>query len=172
MDIFLIIVGILCLLTGLAGCVLPVLPGVPLAYGGMLLLHITDRVQFSTTQLLVWLGIVIVIQVLDYFIPLLGTKYTGGTKWGTRGCLIGTIVGLFFMPWGIILGPFLGAVVGELLHDRNDRAKALRVGFGSFLSFIVGTGIKLIVSIGILVHVIADTFPAVREWVADTIAAV
>ena len=87
MDIFLIIVGILCLLTGLAGCVLPVLPGVPLAYGGMLLLHITDRVQFTTTQLLVWLGIVVIIQVLDYFIPLLGTKYTGGTKWGTRGCL-------------------------------------------------------------------------------------
>ena len=144
MDIFLIIVGILCLLTGLAGCVLPVLPGVPLAYGGMLLLHITDRVQFTTTQLLVWLGIVVIIQVLDYFIPLLGTKYTGGTKWGTRGCLVGTIIGLFFMPWGIILGPFIGAVVGELLGGR-ETAQALKSGRGSVLGFLLGTVLKCVV---------------------------
>ena len=132
------------LLTGLAGCVLPVLPGVPLAYGGMLLLHITDRVQFTTTQLLVWLGIVVIIQVLDYFIPLLGTKYTGGTKWGTRGCLVGTIIGLFFMPWGIILGPFIGAVVGELLGGR-ETAQALKSGLGSVLGFLLGTVLKCVV---------------------------
>lgn len=144
MDIFLIIVGILCLLTGLAGCVLPVLPGVPLAYGGMLLLHLTDRVQFSTTQLLVWLAIVVVIQVLDYFIPLVGTKYAGGTKWGTRGCLVGTLVGLFFMPWGIILGPFLGAVLGELLGGRKA-AEALKSGLGSMLGFLLGTVLKCVV---------------------------
>ena len=141
MDIFLIIVGILCLLTGLAGCILPVLPGVPLAYGGLLLLHLTDRVQFSAAQLLVWLLVVAVIQVLDYFIPLLGTKYTGGTKWGTRGCLAGTIVGLFFMPWGIILGPFLGAVAGELLGGR-ETAQALKSGLGSVLGFLLGTVLK------------------------------
>ena len=117
------------------------LPGVPLAYGGLLLLHLTDRVQFSAAQLLVWLLVVAVIQVLDYFIPLLGAKYTGGTKWGTRGCLVGTIVGLFFMPWGIILGPFLGAVAGELLGGR-ETAQALKSGLGSVLGFLLGTVLK------------------------------
>ena len=115
MDILLIILGALCLLGGLAGCILPMLPGPPLAYAGLLLLHFTEQVQFSTTQLLVWLGIVIVIQVLDYFVPLLGAKYSGSTRWGTRGCLVGTIVGLFFMPWCIIVSPLPGRAIGELL---------------------------------------------------------
>lgn len=106
MDILLIILGILCLLAGLAGCILPALPGPPLAYGGMLLLHFTDRVQFGTTQLVVWLVLVIVVQVLDYFVPLLGAKYSGGSRWGERGCLAGTIAGLFFMPWASSSVPF------------------------------------------------------------------
>lgn len=144
MDILLIILGALCLLTGLAGCILPMLPGPPLAYAGLLLLHFTDKVQFSLTQLLVWLGIVIVIQVLDYFVPLLGAKYSGSTKWGTRGCLIGTVIGLFFLPWGIILGPFLGAVIGELLGGR-ETAQALKSGLGSVLGFLLGTVVKCIV---------------------------
>ena len=95
MDILLIVLGILCLVGGLAGCVLPMLPGPPLAYAGMLLLHFTDRVQFTPTQLLVWLVLVAVVQALDYFVPLLGTKYSGGSKWGTRGSLVGTVIGLF-----------------------------------------------------------------------------
>ena len=71
------------------------------------------KAQFSTTQLLLWLAAVVLVQILDYFVPMLGSKYSGGSRWGTRGCLIGTIVGLFFMPWGIILGPFLGAFAGD-----------------------------------------------------------
>ena len=71
MEIILIILGIICLVVGLLGCVLPMLPGPPVAYAAMLLLHCTERVQFSTAQLLIWLAIVIVVQVLDYFIPLI-----------------------------------------------------------------------------------------------------
>ena len=141
---FLLILGALCLLTGLAGCILPMLPGPPLAYAGLLLAHFTDRVQFSTAQLLVWLGLVIVIQVLDYVVPLLGAKYSGSSKWGTRGCLVGTVVGLFFLPWGIILGPFIGAVVGELLGGR-ETAQALKSGLGSVVGFLLGTVAKCIV---------------------------
>ena len=141
MDILLIILGALCLLGGLAGCILPMLPGPPLAYAGLLLLHFTEQVQFSTTQLLVWLGIVIVIPVLDYFVPLLGAKYSGSTRWGTRGCLVGPIVGLFFMPWGIILGPFLGAVIGELLGGRQT-GEALKSGLGAVIGFLLGTVLK------------------------------
>ena len=81
MDILFIIIGILCLLIGLAGCFLPVIPGPPVAYAGLLLLHFTDKVQYSTTQLLLWLLLVIILQVLDYFIPMLGSKYSGGTRW-------------------------------------------------------------------------------------------
>ena len=141
MDIVLIILGIFCLVGGLAGCILPMLPGPPLAYAGMLLLHFTDQVQFTTTQLLVWLALVAVIQALDYFVPLLGTKYSGGSKWGNRGCLVGTVVGLFFMPWGIIVGPFLGAFIGELLGGR-ETMQALKSGFGSLVGFLVGTVLK------------------------------
>ena len=134
MDILFIIIGILCLLTGLAGCFLPVIPGPPVAYAGLLLLHFTDKVQYSTTQLLLWLLLVIILQVLDYFIPMLGSKYSGGTRWGTRGCLAGTIIGLFFMPWGIVLGPFLGAFIGELLGGKETR-QALKSGMGSLFWF-------------------------------------
>lgn len=140
-DIILIILGILCLLVGLTGCILPALPGPPLSYAALLLLHFTDKVQFSTTQLVVWLIVVVVIQVLDYFVPMLGSKYTGGTRWGTRGCMAGTLVGLFFMPWGIILGPFLGAFIGELLGG-SDKKLALKSGIGSLVGFLLGTVLK------------------------------
>lgn len=143
MDILLITIGALCLLAGLAGCILPAVPGPPVAYAGLLLLHFTDRVQYSTTQLLLWLLIVIIVQVLDYIVPILGSKYSGGTRWGTRGCLIGTIIGLFFMPWGIILGPFLGAFIGELFGGR-ETGQALKSGVGSLLGFLFGTILKCV----------------------------
>lgn len=143
MDVVLIILGILCLLGGLAGCLLPVLPGPPLAYAGLLLLHFTDRVQFTAPELMIWLGIVVLIQILDYVVPLIGTRCSGGSKWGTRGCFIGTIAGLFFMPWGLVAGPFLGAFIGEMLGGM-DAVKALRSGFGSLLGFLLGTVVKCI----------------------------
>lgn len=139
MDILFIIIGILCLLTGLAGCFLPVIPGPPVAYAGLLLLHFTDKVQYSTTQLLLWLLIVLVLQVLDYFIPMLGSKYSGGTS----GCFVGTIIGLFFMPWGIVLGPFLGAFIGELFGGKEP-GRALKSGLGSLLGFLLGTVLKCV----------------------------
>ena len=115
MDIFLIVLGAICLLLGLIGCVVPVLPGVPLSYVGLLLLHWTERVQFSWQFLVIWAVITIVIQVLDFVIPAWGTKKFGGSKWGAWGTTIGLLVGLFMGPVGIVAGPFVGAVVGELL---------------------------------------------------------
>jgi uncharacterized protein YqgC (DUF456 family) len=109
----------------------------------MLLLHFTDKVQFASSQLVAWLLIVLVLQVLDYFTPMLGSKYIGGSKWGSWGCVAGTFVGLFFLPLGIILGPFLGAVIGELL-GKKTLSEALKSGFGSFLGFLVGTLLKLL----------------------------
>lgn len=127
MEIFVIILSFLMLLGGLAGCVLPVLPGVTLSFAGLLLLHLLGPVSFSYYQLGGWLLLVVLLQVLDYVTPMLGSKYGGGTAYGNRGCLAGTIVGLFFMPWGIIAGPFIGAVVGELLGG-SEFHRALRAG--------------------------------------------
>ena len=119
LDVILIIVSALCMIAGLAGCVLPFLPGPPIAYLGLVFLHFTDKVHYTPTQLIIWLLIVAVVQVLDYFTPMLGSKYSGGSKWGNWGCIIGTLVGLLFLPWGVILGPFLGAVIGELLGNNR-----------------------------------------------------
>ncbi|MBR5443955.1 MAG: DUF456 family protein [Paludibacteraceae bacterium] len=159
MDIFLIIIGAICLLLGLIGCVAPVLPGVPLSYLGLLLLHWTDRVQFSWQFLVVWGVVVVVIQILDYFIPAWGTKKFGGTKYGVWGSTIGLFVGLFMGPLGIVIGPFIGAVLGELIYfnrhpqttlsetEQNKNSnfnRALRAGFGSFIGLLTGTLIKVI----------------------------
>lgn len=142
-DIILIVLSVICLITGLIGCFLPMLPGPPIAYVGLLLLHATDKVQYSTHQLLVWLLLVVIVHILDYFTPMLGSKYSGGSKWGSWGCITGTIVGLFFLPWGIVIGPFLGAVIGELLGDRKLR-EAIKSGIGSLLGFLFGTVLKLL----------------------------
>ena len=159
MDILLIVLGAICLLLGLIGCVAPVLPGVPLSYLGLLLLHWTDRVQFSWQFLAVWGVVVVVIQILDYFIPAWGTKKFGGTKSGVWGSTIGLFVGLFMGPLGIVVGPFIGAVLGELIYfNRHPQTtlsetgqnkntnfnRALRAGFGSFIGLLTGTLIKVI----------------------------
>ena len=144
LDIILIILGVLCLITGLMGCILPFLPGPPFADLGLVLLHFTDKVQYTTTQLIVWLLIVLVVQVLDYFTPMLGSKYSGGSRWGNWGCIIGTLIGLLFLPWGVIFGPFLGAVLGELLGNK-EFSQALRSGVGSLIGFLLGTFLKFVV---------------------------
>lgn len=143
-DILFIVFSFLLLVAGLIGCILPVLPGIPLSYAGLLVLQLTNAVSFSTCQLVVWLLCVIVLQILDYVTPLLGSKYSGGTVYGNRGCVAGTILGLFFMPWGILAGPFIGAVLGELLGG-SDMQVALRAGIGSFIGFVLGTLLKVLV---------------------------
>ena len=145
MDILLIVLGVLCLILGLVGCVLPMLPGPPVAYGGLILLHFTSYTQLSTTELIVCLVLVIIVQVLDNIIPMLGTKYTGGGgKWANRGTLIGTLIGMFFLPLGIIVGPFVGAFIGAT-KDGADNTQALKSGLGSLIGFLLGTVLKFVV---------------------------
>ena len=141
MDIFLIIIGCICLLVGMAGCIVPMLPGPPIAYVALVLLHFTDKVDFTATQLLLWLLLVIAIQILDYFIPMFGVKRFGGTKWGKWGCMAGTFAGIFlFPPWGIIIGAF----IGELLGGKETH-HALKAGMGAFIGFLFGTVLKVAV---------------------------
>ena len=144
MDILLMVFAFLLLVASIVGCVLPVLPGPPLAYAGILLLHLTDKIHFTTQQLIVWLVLVVVLQVVDYITPLLGSKYSGGTSFGNRGCIAGTIIGMFFMPWGLIIGPFVGAIAGEMMGGQ-DLAQAIRAGIGTLLGYLFGTLMKVVV---------------------------
>ena len=150
MEIFLIILGAICLLVGLVGTIVPVLPGVPLGYVGLLLLQATDKVQFSTPFLLIWAAVVVVIQLLDTFLPVWTTKWSGDSKAGVWGSTIGLLIGFFFAPFGIIAGPFVGALVGDLIAGKVF-TEALKSGAASLLGFLCGTIAKL-VAVGLMIY--------------------
>ena len=148
MDIVLLIVAIICLLVGLAGAVLP-LPGPPLSFIGLLILHYTKFADF--TENLLWiLGILtLVVTLLDYYVPILGIKKFGGTKYGTWGSTLGLIIGMFFGPFGIFIGAFAGALAGEL-YAGSTSAQATKAAFGSFLGFMVGIVLKIVLCVVML----------------------
>ncbi|MBR1786232.1 MAG: DUF456 domain-containing protein [Paludibacteraceae bacterium] len=143
MEIFLLVIAGLCILLGIVGCIIPGIPGLPLAYAGLLVAQITERVDFSWQTLLIWGVITIVLQVLDYMVPVWGTKHFGGTNYGSWGSMIGLLIGLFGGTLGVILGPLIGAVVGELLGGKSILT-ALKSGWGSFLGIFFSTVAKLI----------------------------
>ena len=165
MDILLTITAIVCSLAGIAGCIIPIIPGPVLSCAAVLCAYLCKGSEISTTALWVWIAVTAAVSVMDYLLPAYMARWFGGTQASTRGALVGMIVGMiFFNIPGVIFGPFVGAVAGELIHDRSDMAHALKVGFGSFLSFLVGTGVKLAVSVWMLLVVWADTFAAVKAW--------
>lgn len=150
MDIFLLIISALFIVLGLIGSVLPILPGPPLSWLGLLILHLTKEVQLNTALIIITGIIAIIIFLLDYIIPAIGTKKFGGSKAGMIGTSIGLVVGLISpIPGGIILGPFIGAFIGEMINKSNSKL-ALKAAFGSFIGFIASTFIKFIVSLTFL----------------------
>ena len=137
---------------GIVGCFIPVVPGPLLSYCGVLCLLLTDAQPSMTT--LVALGVAtIVVSILDYVIPMVGAKQFNCSRIGTWGATIGTIVGLFFFPLGLILGPFLGAFIVELLVKKSVPAAALG-GLGALLGFLASVFIKMLLCVGMLVYVI------------------
>jgi len=156
MDILLIITGFLLMILGVAGSLLPVLPGPPLSYLGLLLLHFTTKINFSSKFLISWGIITILVSILDYIIPVWGTKFFGGSKYGVWGSMVGLLAGVFFPPFGIMIGPLIGAIAGEIIAGNKENA--LKSGFGSFLGFIAGTIVKLTVSFIMFYYFIAALF--------------
>ena len=147
MDILLVFISALFIVLGLIGSVLPILPGPPLSWIGLLLLHLTKAVQMSTTLLIVTGVIALIIFILDYIIPAIGTKKFGGSRAGMIGTSIGLIVGLLSpIPGGIIIGPFIGAFIGEMLN-KNDSKLAFKAAIGSFFGFLASTFLKFIVAV-------------------------
>jgi len=146
MDLILVILAFALMAAGIIGTVIPMLPGPPLSYAGILVLHFSGFGSFSMGFLGLWAGICIVITLLDYVLPSILTKTFGGSRYATVGSFLGLLAGIFiFPPWGLLLGPFLGAWVGELIHNRADGAGAFKVALGAFLAFLLGSGAKLIV---------------------------
>ena len=147
MEIVLVIVAILCLLIGFVGCIVPVVPGLPLSWFALLLLKFTRFGDaMSWNSLLIAAAIVAGVTLVDYVIPAWGTKKFGGTRAGIWGSVIGLFVGLFFAPIGIIAGPFLGAFAGEVLISRQSGERSLRAAFGALMGFLLGVGLKFIVA--------------------------
>jgi Uncharacterized protein conserved in bacteria len=145
-DILAIILG----LVGLVGCILPVIPGPPLTWAGLLLLYIWGDCGVSTKFLLIWLAVTVVVTVLDYIVPSYFTRVTGGSKAAGRGSLVGLFLGIiFFPPWGMIIGAFLGALLAEMLINGREMKGSIKPALGSFLGFLCGTFMKL-VSCGVM----------------------
>lgn len=143
LDIILLIVSILCLVIGTAGTVVPVLPGAPLAWLGLLAGHWISYIH-TPIWILVITGIVAVaVSILDNIFPVAMTKKAGGSKAGMWGCTIGLIAGFFIGPVGIILCPLAGAFIGEMIADASDMNRVFKASFGAFGGFILGIGMKL-----------------------------
>jgi len=173
MGIVLVVVAFLFLLAGLVGSVVPAIPGPPLGYVGLLLLQWSGRGNFSTFFLLLWAGITIAVTVMDNFLPAWMTKRFGGSRMAVIGSVLGIIAGMFFVPIGLLVGPFLGALAGELINNSLKSKKidstesaaadgnsghALKVAFGAFLAFIVGTGAKLIIGAFMIYYAVRAVF--------------
>ena len=155
MEIALLILAFILLAAGLLGAVIPMIPGPPLSYCGLLVLHWSGHGGFSPVFLWVWAGITIAVTITDFLLPSLMAKSFGGSRAASIGSFAGLVAGMFFFPpLGLIIGPFLGALAGELIYKRTYSHQALKVAFGAFLSFIVGSGIKLMASAVMLFYAI------------------
>jgi len=154
MTILYIIAAIL-VLVGLAGIILPALPGIPLIFAGMLLAAWTDGFDKVGPGLLVALGVLTLLSVaVDFWAAAVGARRVGASRLAIVGAVVGTFAGLFFGPLGLFVGPFAGAVAGELLHgrrlDAGGMGLATKVGFGTWLGIVFGIALKLMLAFAML----------------------
>ena len=141
-PIYYVLAGLL-ILVGIAGTVLPALPGLPLVFAGMLLAAWAGNFQEVGWIPLLILGLLTLLSLgIDFFATSLGAKRVGASKLAVAGAVLGTFAGLFFGPIGLFVGPFVGALGGELIHGREVR-KATKVGFGTWLGIVFGIVLKL-----------------------------
>ena len=141
--VFTVLAGLL-LVLGFLGTFVPVLPGAPLAWAGLLLAYFSSYNSISLVVLIVTAVVAVAVSILDNVFPVIMTDKIGGSKAATWGSTIGLVIGLFLGPAGIIAGPFLGALTGELIHSGGDFGVSIKAAWGAFLGFILGTGMKMI----------------------------
>jgi uncharacterized protein YqgC (DUF456 family) len=157
MDLLLFTLGFICIIVGVFGSFLPLLPGLSSCWVGLLLLYLTKAVDNNYWVLGITLIITIVITILDYIIPSRGTKKFGGSSYGIWGTNIGLVVGILSpIPFGVIIGPFVGAFIGEIIYDSKNHKRALKAATGSLLGFLASSFINFmfcIIFLGIFTHV-------------------
>jgi uncharacterized protein YqgC (DUF456 family) len=164
METLIIVLAILAGVLGIAGSILPGLPGTPISWVGMLLLYVWGSGvnaagnPMSLQTLIIWGVVVLIVSVVDYVVPMYFTKLTGGSKYAERGALIGLVAGIILTPIGMIAGSFLGAFIAEVQWGKKTASEALLAALCSFLGFILGTGIKTIASVLILWQIIVYAF--------------
>lgn len=162
MDIIILIIATITIFLGLIGCVAPIIPGPPLCYIAVLLIHFFTRLSFS--PIFLWVGAIltIIVTLLDLWFQVYGVKKFGGSKKAILGTTTGLIIGLFFAPIGLIIGPFLGAFIGEILNSSNQKIKKpFIVAMGALFGFITGSLLKISIGVYIAYHffyIIIDSF--------------
>lgn len=145
-EVVVIIIGVLLSVAGLIGCIIPAIPGPPLNYVAILLIHFTGLAEFSNRFLITYLLLNIAVVIFDYILPVYGAKFYGASRKGIWGSIIGLVIGLFFFPpFGMILGVLIGAVIGELIAGKNE-SEALKAGFATFIASLIMIVAKLILS--------------------------
>lgn len=152
------VISIILLIVGLLGTFLPVLPGLLLSFCGLLLYKFATVSQLPMAYVWIFGALTIISMILNYVIPARQTKKYGGTRWGSIGSVVGTILGMLFIPipLGFLIGMFAGVFIGELLHDKTDKKKAWNSTKGAFIGFLYGTGFNFIVGLAMLLVVIFD----------------
>ncbi|MCV2485987.1 DUF456 domain-containing protein [Flavobacterium sp. SH_e] len=148
MDLLLLILAFICVIVGVFGSFIPVLPGLSSCWVGLLLLYLTKAVENNYWVLGITFVLMVIITILDYVIPSKGTKKFGGSSYGVWGTNIGLIIGIIApIPFGIIIGPFVGAFIGELIYDSQNHKRALKAATGSLLGFLASSFINFLFSI-------------------------
>ena len=147
MTYILLVISIILVITGLVASFIPIIPGPITGWLGLFTISQIEGFSTSTTLLTITFLVAIIIFIVDYFVPIIGSKYFGGSKYGVIGTTIGLLLGLLSpIPFGIIIGPFLGAYIGEMLNEKNS-GKALKAAFGSFIGFLTSSFLKFIAAV-------------------------
>lgn len=158
MDTVLVVLGLLFMIAGILGSFLPIAPGLTFCWIGLLLLYCTETVPMNYWIMGLALLLVIIITILEYVIPAKGTKKYGGSSYGVWGTNIGLVIGIFApIPFGFIIGPFVGAFLGELIYDTKDHKRAFKAATGSFVGFLASTFLNFmlcVVFLGWFIHVV------------------
>jgi len=159
MTIALIILGLLIALIGFIGCILPVIPGPPLSYAALIILSLAKQWEpFSIAFLIIMGALMLAVSLVDYVFPAIGAKRYGASKAGVWFSIIGMLVGIFFIPpWGMFIGAFAGALIGELLVGKGGK-KALQAGWGVFVGNMVSIGFKLAFSGVVIFFYVKEMF--------------
>ncbi len=160
MEIFVMMIIGVFFFVGIIGCFVPVIPGPPISYAGLLVFHFFSSYAIKEDVLWFMAFVVITVTVFDLWVQTYGVKKFGGTKKAVNGSIIGLIIGILFLPpFGIIIGPFLGAFIGARMEEKSDVNKAIKIALGALTGFLVGIMLKLSVSLYI-VYLVFQIIPS------------